>query len=173
VTPEKVRFDYVFNDTAGPLQFTVRTDPSASFDPALVGLREVETTPLRMLSDNVLIVLEPPPKETKSGIAIVHNRPAGAREHRTARVLAVGPGHYSGCKSCGGERTHLIPTELKPGDRVVVDAMCGNKWDFDVSSVRSNPNPQFDSMLGERGDFRVIREAEALAVITEETAISQ
>jgi len=123
---------------------------------------------MRMLSDNVLVVLEPPPKETKSGIAIVHTRAPGAREHRTARVLAVGPGHYSGCKSCGGERTHLIPTELKPGDRIVVDAMCGNKWDFDVSSVRSNPNPQFDSMLGERGDFRVIREAEALAVLEEE-----
>ena len=126
-----------------------------------------------MLSDNVLVVLEPEATETKSGIAIVHTRAPGAKEYRTARVLSVGPGHHPGCKSCGGQKATFIPTTLVAGDRVLVTATCGNKWDFDVSSVRQNDHPEFDSMLGERGEFRVIRESEALAVLAEEAAAAE
>ena len=120
---------------------------------------------IRMVADNVLIVLEPTPTETASGIAMVHTRAPGAKEHRTARVLSVGPGHHPGCKSCGGQRSAFIPTTLAAGDRVLVTATCGHKYDFDVSSVRQNLGAEFDSMLGERGDHRVIREAEALALL--------
>ncbi len=127
---------------------------------------------LRMLADNVLISLEPPPSETASGIAIVHTRAPGAKEHRTARVLSVGPGHYPGCKSCGGVKRAFIPTSLVAGDRIMVDATCGQSWSFDVSSVRQNERTEFDAMLGERGNYRVIREAEALAVIAEEQAVA-
>lgn len=128
---------------------------------------------IRMISDNVLIVLEPEAQVTKSGIAIVHTRSPGAREHRTARVLAVGPGHYPGCKHCGGARDAFIPTTLVAGDRIIVDATCGNKWDFDVSSVRQNDHPEFDSMLGERGNFRVIRESEALGILENESVAAE
>jgi len=128
---------------------------------------------LRMLSDNCLIALEPPPNETASGIAIVHSRAPGAKEHRTARVLSVGPGHYPGCKSCGGERGTFVPTSLVAGDRIMVDAMCGNRYDFDVSAVRQNERAEFDAMLGERGEFRVIREAEALCVVAEEAQAAE
>lgn len=139
---------------------------SQCFDPALVGLAVVKREPLRMLSDNVLIALEPPPKETASGIALVQSRKAGAREHRTARVLAVGPGHYSGCKACGGERKHFIPTELKAGDRVVVDAMCGQNYALDLSAPRHHSQPnELGSFGGERGEYRIIREGEVLAVL--------
>ena len=128
---------------------------------------------IRMLEDNVLIVLEPAPTETASGIAMVHTRAPGAKEHRTARVLSVGPGHHPGCKSCGGQRSTFIPTTLAPGDRVLVTATCGHKYDFDVSSVRQNLGAEFDSMLGERGDHRVIREAEALAVLEDEQVAAE
>ena len=127
---------------------------------------------LRMIADNALIQLEPPPSETASGIAIVHSRAPGAREHRTARVIAVGPGHSPGCKSCGGVKSAFIPTTLVAGDRILVDAMSGQKWDFDVSAVRQHECAEFDSVLGERGDFRVIREAEALAVLDDEQAVA-
>lgn len=126
-----------------------------------------------MLEDNILVVLEPEPTETASGIAIVHTRAPGAKEHRVARVLAVGPGHYPGCKSCGGQRSTFVPTSLVAGDRILVTATCGAKWDFDVSSVRQNEHPEFDSILGERGNFRVIREAEALAVLSEEARAAE
>jgi co-chaperonin GroES (HSP10) len=128
---------------------------------------------IRCLADNALILLEPKPTETASGIQLVHMKGPGAREHRTAKVIAVGPGHHPGCKSCGGSRSTFIPTTLKPGDRIVVDALCGNKWNMDVSSVRQNERTDFDSMLGERGDYRVIREAEALCLVEDESQAAE
>lgn len=125
---------------------------------------------IRMLSDNVLIRLDPPPSETASGIALVHTRAPGAKEHREAVVYAVGPGHYPGCKSCGGAKPVFIPTTLVAGDRVIVDAVAGNRWDLDVSALRQNEKADFDSLLGERADWRVIREEEALCVVTEAQA---
>jgi co-chaperonin GroES (HSP10) len=128
---------------------------------------------LRVIQDNVLVLLEPKPTETVSGIQLVHMKGPGAREHRTAKVIAVGPGHHPGCKACGGVKPTFIPTTLKPGDRIVVDALCGNKWNMDVSSVRQNERTDFDSMLGERGDWRVIREGEALAVLEDEARAAE
>jgi co-chaperonin GroES (HSP10) len=126
-----------------------------------------------MLSDNVLVLLEPKPKETASGIQLVHMKGPGAREHRTAKVIAVGPGHHPGCKSCGGLKSAFIPTTLKPGDRIVVDAQCGDKWAFDVSAVRQNEGAEFGELSGERGDYRVIREAEALCLVTDEAQAAE
>lgn len=123
---------------------------------------------IRPLADNVVVRMEDPPKETASGIHIVHNRKAGAREHRTAVVLAVGPGHYDGCKACGGVRSHFTPTTVKVGDRVVLDAMAGQNYDLDVSVTRRNLAPQFQELLGERGEFRIVREGEIHAVLEDE-----
>ena len=128
---------------------------------------------IRMLSDNALIRLDPPPSETASGIQLVHTRAPGVREHREAVVIAVGPGHHPGCKSCGGQKPTFIPTTLRPGDRIVVDATAGNKWDWDVSSIRHNEKADFDSMLGERADFRVIREAEAHCILEDEAKAAE
>lgn len=126
-----------------------------------------------MLSDNILIRIEPPPSETASGIAIVHTRAPGVREHREAVVIAVGPGHYPGCKSCGGAKPTFIPTTLRAGDRIVVDAMAGQSYDFDVSAVRSREKTEFDELGGERALFRVIREGEALAVLSEDAQAAE
>lgn len=128
---------------------------------------------IKLLQDNVLVLLEPKPTETASGIQLVNIKGPGAREHRTAKVIAVGPGHYPGCKACGGTRGNFIPTTLQPGDRVIVDAQCGSKWDLDVSSVRHNDRADFDELLGERGEHRVIREAEALGILEDEAQAAE
>lgn len=125
---------------------------------------------LRMVQDNVLILMDPPESKTASGLHIVHTRAPGAREHRTATVYAVGSGHHDGCKACGGPRGAFIPTQLKPGDRIIVDAVAGQKYDLDVSAVRTRPKTEFEEIAGQRGDWRVIRESEALCVIEEEQA---
>lgn len=130
----------------------------------------------RPLADNVLIVLDPEPTETKSGLAIVRQRGPGARGSRTARVVASGPGYF-------GRPTYLNPeglfhpNELKPGDRVLVDSLAGNNWDLDVSAPRNNGEdtrlPYFAALgiTGERVEARVIRESEALAVLSDEAVI--
>lgn len=127
---------------------------------------------IRMLADNALIALEPLPKETASGIALP-DRKAKTNEHRFARVLSVGPGHSPGCKVCSGVKSVFIPTTLRVGDRIIVGALSGNRWDLDVSSVRQNERADFDALLGERGEYRVIREAECLAVIDEEAKAAE
>lgn len=111
--------------------------------------------------DNVIIVLEPQPTETESGIAIVHNRKPGAREQRTARVLASGPGYYTKLGA-------LVPNEVKPGDRVMVDAVAGQNYDMDLTVPRHNKSPGFEELFGDRGEFRIVREQEILAVIEDE-----
>lgn len=115
---------------------------------------------VRPYADNCVIRLEPLPTTTNSGIAMVHTRAPGAREHRTAVVIASGPGYHTRLGA-------LVPNTVKPGDRVVVDALAGDKmkWDFDLSAPRQNKQPEMDHLLGERGAFRVVRESEILAVI--------
>lgn len=124
---------------------------------------------LRCYSDNVLIELEPLATETTSGLALVHTRAPGAREHRFARVIASGPGHKRPC--CGA----FVPNETKPGDRVVVDALAGDrmKYDFDVSAPRQNKQGDITSLLGERGCYRVVREEEILAIFEPEAQAAE
>jgi co-chaperonin GroES (HSP10) len=132
----------------------------------------------RPLADNVLVVLEPEPTETRSGIAIVRQRAPSARYSRTARVIASGPGYM-------GRSTYLHPAglfhpnELKPGDRVLVDALAGNNWDWDVGETPRNngvdtavPFLAAVALLGEKVEARIIRESEALAVLEDEVVAS-
>jgi hypothetical protein len=39
--------------------------------------------------------------------------------------------------------------------------------------VRQNERAEFDKMLGERGDYRVIREAEALCILEDEARAAE
>lgn len=110
--------------------------------------------------DNVFIRLDPPATATASGLVLVPSRP-GAKEHRTATVLKSGPGYKRPC--CGV----FIPNETKPGDRVIVEAMAGDRLDYslDISEPRRNKIPDFESMDGERGEYRVVRDSEVLAIL--------
>lgn len=121
---------------------------------------------IKPFADNVLLVMEPQPTETASGLAIVHTRGPGARESRTARVLESGPGYH---KPCCGE---FIPNETKPGDRVLVDAMAGQIYALDLTAPRHNKSSEFQELLGERGEFRLVREDEILAIIDDGVAVA-
>lgn len=119
----------------------------------------------RPYADNVLIVLEPEPTETKSGLAMVRLRGPGARYSRTARVVATGPGYFD-------ERLQrFIPNQIQAGERVIVDALAGQDYSLDLTVPRHNKGIEFQELLGERGQFRVVREQEILAVISDEAVI--
>lgn len=115
---------------------------------------------IRAYADNVVIRLEPLPTETASGLAIVRTK-TGAREHRRATVLASGPGFRD-------RHGFLVPNEVKPGDVVLVDALAGQDYSLDLSVPRHNKSSEFQDLLGERGEFRIVREQEILAVVEQD-----
>lgn len=125
---------------------------------------------IRPCQDNVIIVLEPEPTETASGIQIVkqHTR---AHASRIGRVLASGPGYYKTARRLLGDRVYseptevFVPNETKPGDRVIVDADPGNDYRLDLQIPRHNVGHDFVELVGERAEFRVVRESEIYAVI--------
>lgn len=121
---------------------------------------------MRCYADNVLIEIEPLETVSASGLALVHTRAPGAREHRFARVIASGPGYKRPC--CGA----FVPNETRPGDRVIVDALAGQKWDMDISKPRQGIG-DLDHLLGERGAFRVVREDEVLAIVEDEAVAAE
>lgn len=119
-------------------------------------------------ADNVILELEPLEATTKSGIHIVDTS-RKHKGHRTARVLASGPGYMS--IPTYRSASHLIPNETRAGDRVVVDALAGQDYSLDFNAPRHNKSPEFQELFGRGGEFRIVREAEILAVIeAEETA---
>lgn len=122
-------------------------------------------TSIAAYQDNVILVLEPKPTETESGIALVHSGGNRARESRTARVIRSGPGYHKKC--CGG----FVPNEVKEGDRVIVDALCGQNYDLDFSAPRYNKSAEFQELVGERGEFRIVRADEILAVVGQDARV--
>ena len=126
----------------------------------------------RPYGDNVVIVLEPLETETASGIALVQGG-ARARDHRTARVIASGPGYTAriGKQEHGTNawswRDIFIPNEVKPGDRVIVDALAGQDYAMDLTVPRHNKPQEFGELFGDRGQFRIVREGEILGVVEE------
>ncbi len=133
----------------------------------------------RMLQDNVLLRLEE--RETASPGGILHpgfayktsaNDPTAKKDRdprikstgvRWARVVAVGSGHYEGCKKCGCERKAFIPTTLRVGDRVLVGELSGHDYSLDVKGLRQRDRTEkFDQLDEETGELRVVREGEVM-----------
>lgn len=133
---------------------------------------------IRPTQDNVLIVLEPLPKETASGIAMVHDMSkVKAHASRYARVIASGPGYYRPQRALLAGRVYteatgvLVPNETRPGDRVLVDALAGQNYDFDLTAPRNNVGNEFVDLLdGRPGDYRIVREQEILGIVYEDEA---
>ncbi len=133
---------------------------------------------IRPTQDNVLIVLEPKPTETASGIALVpHLAKLKAHESRYARVIASGPGYFRARRALLGTRVYheatdvLVANETKPGDRVLVDALAGQNYDFDLTAPRNNVGNEFTDLLaGRPGDYRIVRESEILGIVYEDDA---
>lgn len=133
---------------------------------------------IRPIQDNVLLVLEPDiPKQTAGGIYTVPLQEKSlAYANRTGIVLAVGPGHYQPRKYRGDigepiEGSALQPTSVRPGERVIVAANAGDRYAY---TKRQDFADMYGGELDRRGiardsaEFRMIREAEILAVIDSE-----
>jgi co-chaperonin GroES (HSP10) len=126
----------------------------------------------RAYADNVVIELEPAETETASGLALVESTKGAARGHRFARVIKSGPGHWAYLgqsrdaqgRWTGDYRQVFVPNEVKEGDRVIVDALAGQNYDMDLTVPRHNKSQEFQELFGDRGQFRIIREQEILAV---------
>ena len=117
----------------------------------------------RAYADNVVIQIEPLEQQTKSGLYTPHSGAAKARGHRSAVVLASGPGHIN-------RFGKFVPNEVKAGDRVIVDALAGQDYAMDLSVPRHNKTPEFQELFGDRGEFRIVREEEILGILDEEQA---
>jgi co-chaperonin GroES (HSP10) len=97
---------------------------------------------IRPLQDWVLVELEPgASRVTGSGLHLVGEDPV-----RMARVLAVGSGRRV------GKKEHLIPTEVKPGERVA----------FFIASVQTKQGAQVFHSLPE--NQALIKESDILIV---------
>ena len=134
---------------------------------------------IRPIHDNVILVLEPKPAQTASGIALVHLNKDAPRASRTARVIASGPGYYRESKQRIGDRPYteatsaFVPNETRPGDRVVIDETAGQNYHFDVSIPRHNVGHEFQELVGEKGQFRIVRESEIHCILESEAAAAE
>ena len=82
---------------------------------------------------NAVIVQPQELEETMFGNIVVPD--LGNDKNKTAKVVAVGPGHYSAT----GE---FIPTILKEGDVVVLPTMGFTKFDFEGNEYFIGPENQ-------------------------------
>jgi len=134
---------------------------------------------IRPTQDNVVCILEPEQEEFAHGIKILAGQGPTARASRTALVLAVGPGYWRTTRRLLGDRVVseptevFVPCELKPGDRIVVDANPGNDYRLDLQIPRHNVGHEFAELLGVQAKFRLIREMEAYAVIETVAEVEQ
>jgi len=128
----------------------------------------------RPTQDNVLLRLEPLLTRSAGGIELVHINKNGSRKHRTAVVLASGPGYY-------GRPTYLNPgglfhpNEVQVGERVVVDALAGQDWSMNLSAPRHHAKAHDFGELTDMpaGEYRVVREQEILGVIEPEAQAAE
>lgn len=127
-------------------------------------------TKLRMTQDNVLIVFKPLPKMA-NGLHLP-DRKVSNREAREATVVAVGPGAWRRINKRAAEGMpttdelyKFVPTEVKAGDTVFVDAVAGQDYRLDLDVPRHNKGAQFEELCGEGGEFRIVREDEIHFVV--------
>lgn len=110
----------------------------------------------RLLTDRVLVRLEPQKTATSGGVLLVRDEP-----YRTGVVVAAGPGRWVKVKRRGAEgyREVLRPTEVREGERIV----------FPIGSVDTKVGKAVTHYL--REDERVIREDDILFVIEDDTDV--
>lgn len=131
---------------------------------------------IRPTADNVVLRLLPGDAVSAGGIHIPEMARKGKRlEARKAVVVAVGPGHYEQRKRTLGSTQYttdgaFIPTQVKPGDIVLVDPQAGQDYTLDLSIPRHNRPATLDAIADERGEFRICREGELLGVVEEDGA---
>lgn len=115
----------------------------------------------RATQDNILIKFQPRPPVTASGLIHIPQTVTESRVGtREAVVLAAGPGHTS-------RQGKFIPTAVKVGETVLVDALAGQNYDMDLSVPRHNKPTEW---ADDRGEFRIVREDEILCVVERDEA---
>jgi co-chaperonin GroES (HSP10) len=121
----------------------------------------------RCYSDNVAIQLEPLEVMTNSGLHLPQRTERGALGFRFARVVASGPGYF--LQKRGGANGTLdgafVANETRPGDRVLLPALSGTNFDMDLTIPRHNKGEDFKELFGDKGEFRIVRESEILAIV--------
>lgn len=116
---------------------------------------------IRAYADNVIIRLVPRPKKAVGGLIHIPDTVTESRVGtREAEVLTVGPGHTT-------RQGKFIPTEVKVGEFVLVDALCGQNYDLDLNAPRHNKPTEW---VDGDGEIRVIREDEILCVVARDEA---
>ncbi len=113
--------------------------------------------------DNVLIQFQPRPTQTASGLHIPQTVTESRVGTREAKVLAVGPGHFS-------RENVRIPTTVKVGETVLVDALAGQDYSMDLSAPRHNKATEWDA---DGGALRMIREQEILGIVERDEAAAE
>lgn len=135
---------------------------------------------IRPYADNVVLVLEPLETQSAGGLTLVNLKDPKdrIRGSRTARVIASGPGYWYSRRRRFGNGTYseptevFVPNETKPGDRVIVDANPGQDYRLDITIPRTNLNASFTELLGDKAEFRVVREAEIYAILEADEALA-
>jgi co-chaperonin GroES (HSP10) len=128
----------------------------ASYDPASkppLGPNPYAQRRTRILQDHVILRFPDLPKTSAGGISL-EAKQFYERTTRDATVVAVGPGTWVRRRNQETRKVRYVfqPTELRPGDRVLVDAM----------HTQTGLLSEWD---GERGDFRRVRESDVAAVL--------
>jgi hypothetical protein len=148
----------------------------------------------RPYADNVILALETPNPQAGSAVVIIDSKPkhrwatvvaSGPGYYSDIYTSDLTPLRQLAEKwendgALGGEllaelnealaaaRVHagrvFVANEVQPGDRVIVDALAGQNYALDLSVPRHNKSTQFQELFGERGEFRIVREQEILAV---------
>lgn len=123
---------------------------------------------IRPTQDNVIVALEPLPEMSETGaIHLPQRSQSDRRQARIAVVLASGPGYYKRINLREARETNglaeeqyvFVPNETKPGDRVLIDALAGQDYNLDLDVPRHNKGADFLELLGERREFRIVRES--------------
>jgi len=125
----------------------------------------------RAYQDNVVVQLEPLETQTAGGLHLPQRTERGAMGMRFARVMASGPGHYAQRRGGAGSTMEMprsfVANETRPGDRVILPALSGSNFEMDISIPRHNKSEDFAELFDAKGEFRIVREAEILAIVEE------
>jgi co-chaperonin GroES (HSP10) len=127
------------------------------------GGEQLDPVKFRAFADNVLVRLLPLPTQTASGLYTPPSDKRRVQESREAIVVASGPGYHN-------KAGRLVPNETRAGDRVLVPAQAGDIWHSALSAPRFNKTAEFRDLMGEEGEYRVVREQEILGVLSEAEA---
>lgn len=119
---------------------------------------------IRAYADNSFLLVEPLPTQTESGIQLARSSTKRRDRLRAARVVLSGPGYTN-------RNGHFVPPDFAPGTRVLIDELAGDLHNVGFSVPRHNKDNEFHDLLGDAGQYRVVRHDEVVAVIGDDVRV--